>query len=223
VRDGGTPARDHRAHQRYLHAEAPHGASGRNLTFVAPWIQRIIPPALLLTVTAVVLLGGGFWPSGVTVNPQQTSWNETDYAIKTGTVAPPDAAVPGTNGDNGNIDFTITVPGGAATTSVQITASDSTFMGYLARPGAIITNIPQRVSIVPARRGDSLESIASRLGSTSTALMWANGITDPTRILPAGQTVRVPPSGTMLHRIKDNDSLESIARAYQVKAEDITS
>ena len=32
------------------------------------------------------------------------------------------------------------------------------------------------------------KAIANRLGSTSTALMWANGISDPTRILPAGQT-----------------------------------
>jgi LysM repeat protein len=53
--------------------------------------------------------------------------------------------------------------------------------------------------------------------------MWANSITDPTRVLPTGQTVRVPPSGTMLHRIKETDTLDSISRAYQVKIEDITS
>ncbi len=221
MRDGGTPTRGHRARQRYLHADTPPGGSGRSLTFLTPWLQRLAPPVLLLTITAVVLLGGGFWPSGITLAPQQTSWNENDYAIKTG-AATPDTLIAGEDAGNPAIDVTVTVPGGTTSTSVQITASDSTFTGYLARPGSAITNVPQRVSIVPARRGDTLETIAGRLGSTPTALMWANGITDPTRILPVGQTVRVPPAGTMLHRIKETDTLDSIARAYQVKVEQIT-
>ncbi len=60
------------------------------------------------------------------------------------------------------------------------------------------------------------------MSSTPAALMWANGITDPTLILPAGQTIRVPPPGTMLHQIKETDTLDGIARAYQVKVQDIT-
>jgi LysM repeat protein len=220
VRDGGIPTRARRAQRRYLHAEQPVGRSGRGLSFLAPWLQRLAPPALLLTITGIVLLGGGFWPTGPTLAPQQTSWNENDYALKAGTAAP-DTLISGESANNGAIDLTITVPGGTATTSVQINASDSTFTGYLARPGSIITNVPQRVSIVPARRGDTLETIASRLGSTPTALMWANGITDPTRVLPPGQTVRVPPAGTMLHKVKETDTLDSIARAYQVKVDDV--
>jgi LysM repeat protein len=174
---------------------------------------------LLLTITAVVLLGGGFWPSEAPVlDPRQVNWNENDYASQTG-VLPTATVMPG---DAGSLDLPVTVPGGTTSTSIQITASDSTFSGYLARPGTNITNVPQRIGIVPARRGDSLGTIADRMGSTPTALMWANGITDPTRVLPTGQTIRVPPAGTMLHKIKETDTLDSIARAYQVTVQDIT-
>ncbi len=120
------------------------------------------------------------------------------------------------------VSVTVTVPGGTTTTSLATSTNDSTFVGYLPRPGTIITTIPQRVGIVPARHGDTLETIANRMNSSAAALMWANGITDPTGTLPAGQTIRVPPSGTMLHRVKETDTLESIARAYQVQVPAIT-
>ena len=52
--------------------------------------------------------------------------------------------------------------------------------------------------------------------------MWANNISDPTTTLPVGMAIKVPPKGTMLHRVKETDTLEGIARAYQVKTEQIT-
>jgi len=183
-------------------------------------MTRLIPPIFLVTVTAVVLLGGGFWSTPplldpVTGLPAQTVITQGDRRLPDGTVVTD--TTPG-----GGVSVTVTVPGGSTTTSLANSTNDSTFIGYLPRPGTIITTIPQRVGIVPARHGDTLETIANRMNSTSAALMWANGITDPTGILPAGQTIRVPPSGTMLHRVKETDTLESIARAYQVKILDIT-
>jgi LysM repeat protein len=180
-------------------------------------MNRLIPPVFLVTVTAVVLLGGGFWSAPplldpVTGLPAQSSITQGNSVLPDGTA--------GTG--TGDVSVTVTVPGGSTTTALRGSANDSTFTGYLSRPGTIITTIPQRVGIVPARHGDTLETIANRMSSTSAALMWANGITDPTRILPAGQTIRVPPPGTMLHRVKETDTLDSIARAYQVKVPDIT-
>ncbi len=226
MREGKLPTRAGRAHQRYLHADAPSGSgiAGRGLPFLAPYINRLIPPLLLVTVTAVVLLGGGFWSAAprldpVTGLPAQTSIGQSTRTLPDGTVV--SDATPGP-GNDGTVDVTVAVPGGSTTTALRGAANDSTFTGYLSRPGTIITTVPQRVSIVPARRGDSLETIADRMNSTAAALMWSNGITDPTRVLPAGQTIRVPPSGTMLHRVKETDTLESIARAYQIKVQDVT-
>ena len=218
MREGNLPARGGGAHRRYLHADA-RPSTGAGLATISPYLHRLIPPVFLITVTATVLLGGGFWSAPPLLDPV------TGLPSPAGIVQS-DGAIPGatlTDASSGDVSVTVAVPGGTTTTALRGATNDSTFTGYLSRPGTIITTIPQRVSIVPARRDDTLETIAARMNSTSAALMWANGITDPTRVLPAGQTIRVPPSGTMLHRIKETDTLESIARAYQVKVQDITS
>jgi len=221
VRDGNSPTAAGRGHRRYLRAQRLPGASaGRGLVFLVPYLNRLIPPTFLLTVTAVVLLGGGFWSSSPRLNP--VTGLPAQAVITQGSPTLPDGTMI-TRATIGDVSVTVSVPGGSTTTSLSSSATDSTFVGYLARPGTIITTIPQRVSIVPALRNDSLATIAARMNSTTAALMWANGITEPTRVLPAGQTIRVPPSGTMLHRVKETDTLDSIARAYQVKVPDIMS
>ncbi len=219
VRRGERPTREHRARHRYLHAETPPnvGAVRRNRSPFLPYVNRLAPALLLVTITTVVLLGGGFWSAPT--NPV-TGLSDDDVALLTGTPASNDAS--SNAGDDTAVNVNVVVPGGSTTTSLRSTANDSTFIGYLSRPGMNTTTIPQRVSNVPARRGDTLQTIADRLNSTPATLMWANGITDPARILPTGQTIRVPPTGTMLHRIKETDTLEGITRAYQVKVEDVT-
>ena len=221
MREGNLPTRVDRAHRRYLHADPALNAASRNLF---PHFHRLIPPIFLVTVTAVVLLGGGFWSPAnpidpVTGLPIQQDLSAQNLALLNGSsVTPPDTS----SGDGTAVDVTVTVPGGTTTTALRATANDSTFMGYLSRPGTVVTNIPQRVSIVPALRGDTLEKIATRMNTTPVALMFANGLTDFTSALTAGQTIRVPPPGTMLHRIKVTDTIDGIARAYQVKVEEIT-
>jgi LysM repeat protein len=221
VRGGNLPPRARRAHRRYLHAESASGAdaSSRSPSFLTPYMNRLIPPIFLVTVTAVVLLGGGFWSAPIPIDPATGLPAGANVGTLPNGAALPDAT---DTSDSANVDVTVAVPGGSTTTSLSGSSVASTFAGYLARPGTIITTIPQRVSIVPARRGDTLQTIADRMSSTPAALMWANGITDPSLVLPTGQTIRVPPSGTMLHRIKVTDTLDSIARAYQVTVQDIT-
>jgi len=222
VKEGNLPVRGGRAHRRYLHANAPSSARsiGRGRAFLSPYMNRLVPPIFLVTVTAVVLLGGGFWSTPPLLDP--VTGLPTQSVITQSNAALPDGTVVSDTTSGGSVSVTVAVPGGSTTTSLANSTNDSTFIGYLPRPGTIITTVPQRVGIVPARHGDTLETIANRMNSSAAALMWANGITDPTGILPAGQTIRVPPSGTMLHRVKETDTLESIARAYQVKVPDIT-
>ena len=219
MRGGNLPPRAGRAHRRYLHAESASGSTSRSLAFLTPYMNRLIPPVFLVTVTAVVLLGGGFWSIPPSIDPT------TGLPVRTGdSTLVSGVPIPGATAtdDDTSVNVTVSVPGGSTTTLLRGSSIDSTFTGYLARPGTILTTIPQRVNIVPARRGDTVQTIADRMNSTPAALMWANGITDPSLILPTGQTIRVPPSGTMLHRIKETDTLDAIARAYQVTMQDIT-
>ena len=131
---------------------------------------------------------------------------------------PDDAAAP----DDGAVPLTITVPGGSTTTVLRNTASGPSFTGYFTRPAASITLPGQRIRIVSARRNDTAQTVAQREGGNTGAIMYANGVTDPTQPLTLGQVLRIPPPGTMLHRVKESDTLESIARAYRVGVDAIT-
>lgn len=67
------------------------------------------------------------------------------------------------------------------------------------------------------RWGDTLYRIAVRYGTTVSALMNLNGITNPNKIT-AGQTICVKPGGAVpwgfLYTVKAGDTLYSIARRY---------
>lgn len=67
------------------------------------------------------------------------------------------------------------------------------------------------------RRGDTLSKIAARYGTSVSALMSLNGLSNPNRIL-AGQTICVKPDGGVpwgfLYTVQYGDTLFSIARRY---------
>jgi len=186
--------------------------------------MRFAPTTLLITIVATVLFGQGF-ASHLAPPPG-------DDAATAG--APALFAVPAINGlfppppdeatlaDDGAAPLTITVPGGSTTTVLRNTASGPSFTGYFTRPAASITLPGQRIRTVSARRNDTAETVARREGGNTGAIMYANGVTDPTQTLTLGQALRLPPPGTMLHRVKESDTLESIARAYRVGVDDIT-
>ncbi len=133
--------------------------------------------------------------------------------------APDDATPPS---DDGPAPLTITAPGGSTTTVVHTTAGGPSFTGYFTRPAASITLPGQRIRTVSTRRNDTAATVAQREDANTGAVMYANGITDPTQTLALGQVLRIPPPGTMLHRVKESDTLESIARAYRVGVDAIT-
>lgn len=174
-------------------------------------VVRLAPTALFVGLIAAVLVGRAFL-LGSPAHRDAARMGATAVA-KTVENAPL---------DDPPVTVTVNVPGGTTTSVLRNAESSPAFTGYLARPGKIITALSQRVGVVPARRDDTLERIATRTGVTAAALMHANGITDPTRSLTVGQMIRVPPVGTMLHRIKEGDTLEGIARAYRVNLDAIT-
>jgi murein DD-endopeptidase MepM/ murein hydrolase activator NlpD len=92
---------------------------------------------------------------------------------------------------------------------------------YLSLPALPITIVPQRVTVHVVRPGETLSAIAEQYGLDLPSLRWANGLTDPTAVVTAGQQLRVPPTKGMLHAVRQSDTLDSIAATYRVPVQAI--
>ena len=203
------PAPPGSVHPPGVPASPPVGAETRTGTRTRRALLVRFAPTLFVVSVALALAGGGVWFNSTTPRDATRMNATTEKSIAEG--EDPDA-----------VTLVVNVPGGVSTSALRNAEGSPAFTGYLARPGAAITLPAQRVAVVPARRDESLERIAVRTGVTVGALMYANGISDPARILAVGQAVRVPPGGTMLHRVKEGDTLEGIARAYRVNIDEMT-
>ena len=69
--------------------------------------------------------------------------------------------------------------------------------------------------------GDVLSGIAAKFGVTTMSLVWANDFVDPDSLKP-GSEVLIPPTSGVLHKVKDGDTLASLAEKYRVAVQDIT-
>ena len=70
------------------------------------------------------------------------------------------------------------------------------------------------------RSGDTPSTIAARFGVSTNTILWANGIHDGDVIKPGDILIILPVTG-VLHEVKKNDSIGSIAKKYNVKPEEI--
>jgi len=72
--------------------------------------------------------------------------------------------------------------------------------------------------------GDTVSGIAERFGLQSTSILWANDrIAEHPDYLQVGQEVLIPPVDGALHVVANGDTIDSIAKAYTVDPETITS
>ncbi|MBP7005965.1 LysM peptidoglycan-binding domain-containing protein, partial [Patescibacteria group bacterium] len=72
------------------------------------------------------------------------------------------------------------------------------------------------------RSGDTIASIARRNGVTQNTILWANGLTESSRLHP-GDTLTILPVSGVLYTIKRGDTLAAIAKKYSVTLADLKS
>jgi len=65
------------------------------------------------------------------------------------------------------------------------------------------------------RRGDTLQTIASRFGIREDTIISANNLSSKSQI-QVGKTLKIPNMNGVYHSVKKNESLSSISRAYGV-------
>jgi surface antigen len=70
--------------------------------------------------------------------------------------------------------------------------------------------------------GDTLSGIASKFNITSATLKWANNLDDADMVKP-GQELTILPVTGLLYTVRDGDTADSLATAYQANAAQILS
>jgi len=99
-------------------------------------------------------------------------------------------------------------------------------------PEPTLVPIPPTPTVLPTatprpetyavQAGESLYSVASRLGVNPGALWWANrALVDPTVPLVAGTTLRVPLSAGFLYQVQPGDTWDSVAATFGIPASDL--
>ena len=105
----------------------------------------------------------------------------------------------------------------------DVAASEFVDDGTLYKPVAVDTSIQSSDAMLEhytVRDGDTLTGIASRFGVSMMTLWWANKITSKDS-LRVGQDLVIPPVTGLIVTVKSGDTLESIAAANKVDANDI--
>ncbi len=106
----------------------------------------------------------------------------------------------------------------------QNSPSDET---ALRRNAELETRIPERprytIDAYTVRRGDSVFGIAQEFGIEPETLLWANYDTlqDDPHAIKVGQKLRVPPTDGVLYKVKEGDTIESIAEEFDADPQDI--
>lgn len=91
-------------------------------------------------------------------------------------------------------------------------------------PGSYGTEPLPRVITYTVQPGDTLSTIAARFGVSMDAVRWSNPQIEynPDDIYP-GQTLRIPPVEGVVVEVQPGDTVESLARRFNVSPEAITS
>jgi LysM repeat protein len=90
-------------------------------------------------------------------------------------------------------------------------------------PAPAPTPTPTRPVTYTAQAGESLYSIASRLGVDAGALWWANrSLVDPTVPLVAGSILQVPLFSGFLYQVQIGDTWDSVAALFGLPASDLS-
>lgn len=76
------------------------------------------------------------------------------------------------------------------------------------------------ISTYIVREGDTLSEIAEMFDVSEKTVLWANNLSNPSKIRPGDTLVILPITGVR-HIVKDGDTLASIAKKYQGNTEDI--
>ena len=183
----------------YDHGGTPVGGSRRRGAVPprAPlFLARFLPHLLVLLIVGAVVAGNGFW----------------DPALRAGR--------PFESGTT--IDLSVPLAPSSSTTAPTTQPERESIPNSFTRPPLPVTALRLRITTYETRANETPNQVAGRFGLQPTTILWANGLQDPAKPLPARTKLRVPPADGMLHQVQGNDTLAAIAAKYRVETTAIT-
>jgi surface antigen/uncharacterized protein YpmS len=109
----------------------------------------------------------------------------------------------------------------SAHAAVAVSTSD---VSIVAKPQLVATAIKTRADIQSyvVQAGDTVASIAQKLGVTSDSIKWSNNLT--TDKVTVGVKLTVPPAGVngLVYTVKAGDTVQTLADKYKTDADKIT-
>jgi murein DD-endopeptidase MepM/ murein hydrolase activator NlpD len=151
---------------------------------------------LVLLIVSAVVAGNGFW----------------DPALRAGR--------PFESGATIDLSVPLAPPSNTAAPTIQ--PERESIPNSFTRPPLPATALRLRLTTYETRANETPNQVAGRFGLQSNTILWANGLQDPTKPLPVGTKLRVPPADGMLHQVQGNDTLAAIAAKYRVETTAIT-
>ncbi len=106
-----------------------------------------------------------------------------------------------------------------------VVSSNTAQAGTFVRAAVPFTLIPDRprveIIVHQVEAGDTLSGIAEKYNINVETLMWANNLEENPDLLRLGQELIVLPVNGVYHTVESGDTVESVAKKYKAKPEDI--
>lgn len=174
----------------------PPGRPGATAPRLPRLLARLLPHLLVALLVGIVLAGKGFW------TPALIGQQHADHT------------------DTGDLNVPLNPGPGPAAPRNQ---PDEAQLGSIfTRPPLPITTVRLQVTTYTTKANDTPEKVARQFNLKAPTILWANGLQDPAKVLPAGTKLRIPPTDGMLHQIQGNDTVAGIAAKYRVEPAAIT-
>lgn len=184
------------------------------------WITRYATHLVVLIVVAAIVALGGL-KSLTAQGAYPYSLGSVSAYTGTDQIGADDSASANPSDSQG---YTLTLPrtelGGAdaaANSMAQVAPVKQTFNPGSANPktGSVV-----QYTVVP---GDTVASIAAKYNLMPETVMGSNGIYDPEERLAPGRALEIPPIDAMYYVAAKGDTLETVARRFQVEPSIIVS
>jgi murein DD-endopeptidase MepM/ murein hydrolase activator NlpD len=129
------------------------------------------------------------------------------------------AALPEAPGEDRGIEAAASDQMNLAASQIRATSTEVTYISRRPNPHTVMPERP-RLDIVTytVQAGDTIQSIADGFDLEPTTILWANpAVEDAPDLLRIGQEIIVLPINGVYHRVKEGDTVASIAEAYGVE------